>query len=87
VRPPPDTWDHRRRLAPLLLERAADFWASREKFLVDRLEKRSPATVRHIVPRPIDLPVADILRNLVDEGLSVEISVFWKPSSLHLRRA
>ncbi len=59
---------------PLLIDRAADFLGIAEtKFLVDELEKRSPATVRHVVPKAIDLPVlADVLRRLVDEGLSVK---------------
>jgi type III secretion protein V len=60
--------------APLLIERAADFLGIAEtKYLVDELEKRSPATVRHVVPKAIDLPtLADVLRRLVDEGLSVK---------------
>jgi type III secretion protein V len=59
---------------PLLIDRAADFLGIAEtKFLVDELEKRSPATVRHIVPKAIDLPtLAEVLRRLVDEGLSVK---------------
>src|SRR6185436_12943541 len=58
---------------PLLIDRAADFLGIAEtKFLVDELEKRSPATVRHVIPKAIDLPMlADVLRRLVDEGLSV----------------
>jgi type III secretion protein V len=62
------------RLVPLLIDRAADFLGIAEtKVLVDELEKRSPATVRHVVPKAIDLPVlADVLRRLVEEGLSVK---------------
>lgn len=61
-------------VVPLLIDRAADFLGIAEtKFLVDELEKRSPATVRHVIPKSIDLPVlADVLRRLVDEGLSVK---------------
>src|SRR5262249_37885795 len=52
-----------RELAVLLLDRAADFLGIAEtKTLLDRLEAASPGTVRHIVPKVIDVPVlADVL--------------------------
>lgn len=61
------------RVSALLVERAADFLGIAEvKLLVDELEKRSPAVVRQVVPKAVDLPIlAELLRRLVDEGWSI----------------
>jgi type III secretion protein V len=57
----------------LLVDRAADFVGISEvKSLLDALERRSPATVRQVVPKTVDVAaLAEILRRLVDEGFSV----------------
>jgi type III secretion protein V len=61
------------RAAALLLERAGDFLGiSEAKALLDRLEVVSPATVRQIVPKSIDVAtLSDVLRLLVAEGVSI----------------
>lgn len=61
------------RAAELLLDRAADFLGIAEtKALLDRLERRSPATVKQVVPKTVDVAtVADVLRRLVDENVGV----------------
>ena len=57
----------------LLRGRAADFLGVAEtQRLVDELEQLSPALVRSVLPKAVPLPVlADVLRRLVDEGVSV----------------
>jgi type III secretion protein V len=59
--------------ARLLVDRAADFLGIAEtKALLDGLERRSPATVRAVVPKLIDVAaLADVLRRLVEERVSV----------------
>ena len=40
--------------------------------MLDQLERAYPALVRHVVPKPVSLALlADVLRRLVDEGVSV----------------
>ena len=40
--------------------------------MLDQLERAYPARVRHVVPKPVSLALlADVLRRLVDEGVSV----------------
>ena len=40
--------------------------------LVDGLRNRSEASVRHAIPKPLSIPLlADVLRRLVDEGVSI----------------
>ena len=59
--------------AALLRGRAADFLGLAEtQRLLDELEQFAPATVRNVVPKPVALSLlADILRRLVEEGVSV----------------
>jgi type III secretion protein V len=59
--------------ARLLVDRAGDFLGIAEtKALLDGLERRSPATVRAVVPKLIDVAaLADVLRRLVEERVSV----------------
>ena len=61
------------RAAALLLDRAADFLGiSGTKALLDRLDAVSPATVRQVVPKSIDVAtLADVLGLLVDEGVGI----------------
>jgi type III secretion protein V len=61
------------RALSLLRSRAADFLGIAEtKQLLDRLEGESPATVRNVVPKFVDLAtLADVLRRLVEEDVSV----------------
>jgi type III secretion protein V len=65
-------WVHESTLA-ILRARAADFLGLAEvQRLLDELEQFAAATVRNVVPRPISVVVlTDVLRRLVDEGLSV----------------
>jgi type III secretion protein V len=58
---------------PLMRERAVDFLGIAEtQGLLDRLEQLAPATVRQVVPKPIAVTqLADVLRRLVEERLSV----------------
>ena len=53
-------------------DRAADFLGIAEtQVLLDQLEQIAPATVRQVVPKPVPLTLlADILRRLVEEGIS-----------------
>jgi type III secretion protein V len=53
--------------------RAADFLGTAEtKALLDQLERRSPATVRQVVPAKIEVPaLAALLRRLVEEEISI----------------
>jgi type III secretion protein V len=62
-----------REAAQLLRARAADFLGLAEtQRLLDELEQFAPATVRNVVPKPVSLTLlADILRRLVEEGVSV----------------
>jgi type III secretion protein V len=62
-----------REAAQLLRSRAADFLGLAEtQRLLDELEQFAPATVRNVVPKPVSLTLlADILRRLVEEGVSV----------------
>ncbi len=57
----------------VLRPRAGDFLGITEtQVLLDRLEEVSPATVRQVVPKPVSLTLlAEILRRLVEEGVSV----------------
>src|SRR5690606_4106331 len=61
------------RVLPVFRKRAADYLGIAEtQVLLDRLEQIAPATVRQVTPKPVSLPLlADILRRLVDEGVSV----------------
>jgi type III secretion protein V len=58
---------------PLMRERAVDFLGIAEtQGLLDQLEQLAPATVRQVVPKPIAVTqLADVLRRLVEERLSV----------------
>lgn len=58
---------------PPLRQRAADFLGIAEtQRLLDQLEQVAPATVRQVVPKPVPVTLlADILRRLVEEGVSV----------------
>jgi type III secretion protein V len=58
---------------PLMRERAVDFLGIAEtQALLDQLEQLAPATVRQVVPKPIAVTqLADVLRRLVEERLSV----------------
>jgi type III secretion protein V len=57
----------------VIRRRAADFMGIAEtQSLLDQLEQVAPATVRQVVPKPVTVTLlADILRRLVDEGISV----------------
>jgi type III secretion protein V len=57
----------------VLRARAADFVGMAEvQRLLDGLEQFAPATVRNVVPKPVSLVLlTDILRRLVEEGVSV----------------
>jgi type III secretion protein V len=57
----------------LLRARAADFLGLAEtQRLLDDLEQFAPAVVRNVVPKPVTLTLlADILRRLVEEGVSI----------------
>ncbi len=57
----------------MLRTRAADFMGIAEtQVLLDQLEQIAPATVRQVVPKPVSLTLlADILRRLVEENVSV----------------
>jgi len=57
----------------VLRHRAADFIGIAEtQSLLDQLEQVAPATVRQVVPKPVSVTLlADILRRLVEEGVSV----------------
>jgi type III secretion protein V len=61
------------RAMELLRARAADFLGMAEvQRLLDELEQFAPATVRNVVPKPVSLVLlADVLRRLVEERLSV----------------
>ncbi len=61
------------RTAELLRSRAADFLGlSETQRLLDELEQFAPAVVRNVVPKPVTLTLlADILRRLVEEGVSI----------------
>ena len=61
------------RSAELLRSRAADFLGlSETQRLLDELEQFAPAVVRNVVPKPVTLTLlADILRRLVEEGVSI----------------
>ncbi|MGO9833192.1 MAG: FHIPEP family type III secretion protein [Polyangiaceae bacterium] len=65
-------WVHESTMA-ILHARAADFLGLAEvQRLLDELEQFAAATVRNVVPRPISIVLlTDVLRRLVDEGLSV----------------
>ena len=56
-----------------LRERAADFVGIAEtQMLLDQLEQVAPPLPRQVVPKPISLALlADILRRLVEEGISI----------------
>jgi type III secretion protein V len=57
----------------VLRARAADFLGLAEvQRLLDELEQFAPATVRNVVPKPLSLvTLTDVLRRLVEEGLSI----------------
>ena len=57
----------------ILRARAADFLGLAEtQRLLDELEQFAPATVRNVVPKPLNLTLlTDILRRLVEEGVSI----------------
>jgi type III secretion protein V len=57
----------------VLRARAADFFGLAEtQRLLDELEQRAPALVRNVIPKPVSLTLfTEILRRLVDEGVSV----------------
>jgi type III secretion protein V len=61
------------RVLVILRARAADFLGIAEtQVLLDQLEQIAPATVRQVVPKPVTVTLlADILRRLVEEGVSV----------------
>jgi type III secretion protein V len=61
------------RVLPVFRKRAADYLGIAEtQVLLDRLEQIAPATVRQTTPKPVTLPLlTDILRRLVEEGVSV----------------
>ncbi len=61
------------RVLPTMRSRAADFIGIAEtQVLLDRLEQVAPATVRQVTPKPVSLTLlADVLRRLVEEGVSV----------------
>ena len=61
------------RTAEVLRSRAADFLGlSETQRLLDELEQFAPAVVRNVVPKPVTLTLlADILRRLVEEGVSI----------------
>jgi type III secretion protein V len=61
------------RILPPLRDRGVDFLGIAEtQSLLDQLEQIAPATVRQVVPKPIAVTqLADILRRLVEERLSV----------------
>jgi type III secretion protein V len=56
-----------------LRRRASEFLGiSETQGLLDRLEQIAPATVRQVVPKPVSITLlADILRRLLEEGISV----------------
>ncbi|MEB2313711.1 MAG: flagellar biosynthesis protein FlhA [Sorangiineae bacterium] len=56
-----------------LRARAGDFLGIAEtQALLDQLEQLAPATVRQVIPKPVSLTLlADILRRLVEEGISI----------------
>ncbi len=58
---------------PDLRRRAADFLGMSEtQTLLDELERVAPQSVRQVIPKPVTLGVlSEILRRLVDEGLSI----------------
>jgi type III secretion protein V len=62
-----------RHATDLLRARAADFLGLAEtQRLLDELEQLAPAVVRNVVPKPVTLTLlADILRRLVEEGVSI----------------
>jgi type III secretion protein V len=57
----------------ILRRRAADFLGiSETQNLLDQLEQVWPATVRQVVPKPVTvILLADVLRRLVEEGVSI----------------
>ncbi len=61
------------RVLPVFRKRAADYLGIAEtQVLLDKLEQIAPATVRQTTPKPVSLPLlTDILRRLVEEGVSV----------------
>jgi type III secretion protein V len=61
------------RVLSALRGRAADFIGIAEtQLLLDQLEQIAPATVRQVVPKPVAVTLlADILRRLVEEGISI----------------
>jgi type III secretion protein V len=61
------------RVLPVMRDRAVDFLGIADtQGLLDRLEEFAPATVRQVVPKPISVTqLADVLRRLVDERLSI----------------
>ncbi|MEN9581600.1 MAG: hypothetical protein RJA70_4609, partial [Pseudomonadota bacterium] len=60
-------------ILPTLRARASDYLGiSETQVLLDKLEQVSPATVRQVTPKPVSLPLlADVLRRLVEEGVSI----------------
>ncbi|MBX3252015.1 MAG: type III secretion system export apparatus subunit SctV [Myxococcales bacterium] len=62
-----------RHLGAEVRRRAAPFLGLQEtQAMLDQLERTSPALVRNVVPKPVPLALlADVLRRLVDEGVSV----------------
>jgi type III secretion protein V len=58
---------------PTLRGRASDFLGMSEtQMLLDELERVAPQSVRQVIPKPVTLAVlSEILRRLVDEGLSI----------------
>ncbi|MFO7180581.1 MAG: flagellar biosynthesis protein FlhA [Pseudomonadota bacterium] len=60
-------------LLPVVRARASEYLGIAEtQSLLDQLEQIAPATVRQVVPKPVSVPaLAEILRRLVDEGVSV----------------
>ena len=63
----------RERTLKLLRARAVEFLGLAEvQRLLDELEQFAPAAVRNVVPKPVSLVLlTDVLRRLVEEGLSV----------------
>jgi type III secretion protein V len=63
----------RDRITERLRSRAADFLGLAEvQRMLDELEQFAPATVRNVVPKPVNVVLLnDVLRRLVEEGISV----------------
>jgi type III secretion protein V len=62
-----------RHLEEVLTRRAHELLGLQEtQSMLDQLERAYPALVRNVVPKPVSLPLlADVLRRLVEEGVSV----------------